>query len=88
MKSIYMSKAIQKLKPNSEFSFTDDDYSTINWIKLDGQAPTQSEIDAAIEQVKADEVAEAEAKATTKAVAQSKLAALGLTTEDLRALGL
>jgi hypothetical protein len=33
-------------------------------------------------------VAEAEAKATAKATAQAKLAALGLTVEDLQALGL
>jgi hypothetical protein len=32
--------------------------------------------------------AEAEAKATAKATAEGKLAALGLTTDDLRALGL
>jgi hypothetical protein len=34
------------------------------------------------------EQAEAEAKATAKAAAEGKLAALGLTTDDLRALGL
>jgi hypothetical protein len=34
------------------------------------------------------EAAEAEAKATAKAAAQAKLAALGLTVEDLQALGL
>jgi len=33
-------------------------------------------------------LAEAEAKATAKAAAEGKLAALGLTTDDLRALGL
>ena len=81
-------KAIKKLKPNSEFSFTDNDYSTIKWDVLDGDAPTQAEIDDAIEQVKADELAEAEAKAQAKAAAEGKLAALGLTTDDLRALGL
>ena len=32
--------------------------------------------------------AEAEAKAQAKAIAEGKLAALGLTTDDLRALGL
>jgi len=32
--------------------------------------------------------AEAEAKAQAKAVAEAKLAALGLTTEDIKALGL
>jgi multidrug efflux pump subunit AcrA (membrane-fusion protein) len=34
------------------------------------------------------EIAAAEAKATAKAAAQAKLAALGLTVEDLQALGL
>ena len=33
-------------------------------------------------------LAEAEAKATAKSAAEGKLAALGLTTDDLRALGL
>jgi hypothetical protein len=33
-------------------------------------------------------IAEAEAKAQAKATAEAKLAALGLTTEDLKALGL
>jgi DNA-binding protein YbaB len=45
----------------------------------------QMEIDAANE---AARKAEAEAKAQAKAVAEGKLAALGLTTDDLRALGL
>ncbi len=34
------------------------------------------------------QIAEAETKAQAKAVAEAKLAALGLTTEDLEALGL
>lgn len=37
---------------------------------------------------KAAQVAEAEAKAAAKATAEAKLASLGLTTEDLKALGL
>ena len=36
----------------------------------------------------AEQVAEAQAKAQAKATAQAKLAALGLTVEDLQALGL
>ena len=46
---------------------------------------------AVIESQKAElesQKAEAEAKATAKAAAQAKLAALGLTVEDLQALGL
>ena len=84
----YLVKAIKKLKPTAEFSFTNDDYSTIKWDVLEGEAPTQLEIDAAIEQVKVDEAAEAEAKAAAKATAEAKLAALGLTADDLQALGL
>jgi len=84
----YLVKAIKKLRPTAEFSFQEDDYSTIKWDVLEGTAPTQAEIDSAIEQVKAEE-AQAEAKAAqAKAAAEAKLAALGLTTEDLKALGL
>lgn len=43
----------------------------------------------AIDQAEADaKQAEVEAKAQAKAAAEGKLAALGLTTDDLRALGL
>ena len=45
----------------------------------------QIELDAANSKAKK---AETEAKATAKATAEGKLAALGLTTDDLRALGL
>jgi hypothetical protein len=75
----YLVKAIKKLKPNAEFSFTEDDYSTIKWDVLDGQAPTQKEIDAAIVQVKADEIAEAQAKASQR---QAILDRLGITAEE------
>ena len=84
----YLLKAIQHLKPTAEFSFTDNDYSTIVWTILEGKAPTQAQINAAIEQVKANEITQAESKEAAKAAAQAKLAALGLTVEDLTALGL
>lgn len=84
----YLTKAIFLLKPNAQFSFTDNDYSTIKWDVLQGDAPTQAEIDDAIEQVKADEAQAIIDQANAKAAAQAKLAALGLTVEDLTALGL
>jgi len=84
----YLSKAILRLKPTAEFSFTENNYSTIKWDVLDGKAPTQAEIDAAIELVKQDEANAETAKEAAKAAAQAKLAALGLTTDDLKALGL
>ena len=86
--SEYIVKAIKKLKPAAEFSFIDNDYSTIKWDVLQGDAPTQPEIDAAIEEVKAEEIAAAAKAEADKAIATAKLAALGLTTDDLKALGL
>jgi len=79
----YLSKAILKLRPNSEFTYFDRDYSTIKWDVLEGDAPTQAEIDEAIEQIKADEIIEAQAKAEAKA---ALLAQLGITEEQAKLL--
>lgn len=79
----YLVDAIKLLKPTAEFSFTDQDYSTIKWDVLEGEAPTQAEIDDAIEQVKANEVAEAEAQATAKA---ALLERLGITEVEAKLL--
>ena len=82
----YLSAAIFLLRPNAEFSFTNNDYLTIKWDKLDGDEPTQSEITAAIKVVKANE-AKAEAdKLAAKQSAQAKLAALGLTADEVVAI--
>ena len=79
----YLGKAIKKLKPNAGFVYSNRDYSTIEWINLEGKAPTQSEIDDAIEQVKADEIAEAQAKAQAKA---ELLERLGITEDEAKLL--
>ena len=84
----YLFLAIKLLRPDAEFGFTEQDYSTIVWTKLEGNPPTQAEVDTAIEQVKANEIAAAEAAAADKANATAKLEALGLTADDLKALGL
>ena len=41
---MFLSLAISKLKPGSEFVFHNDDYSTIQWISLDGNPPTSEEV--------------------------------------------
>ena len=79
----YLSDAILKLKPNSQFVYYGSDYSTIKWDVLDGEAPTQIEIDTAIEQVKAEEANQAETKATAKAALLNKL---GITADEARLL--
>jgi hypothetical protein len=81
-------KAIKHILPSAEFTFNEADYSTIEWIVLDGDAPTLKEIEVAHEEIKAIEAQlkiNAEAK---KAAAEAKLAALGLDSDDLKALGL
>lgn len=83
METIYLTKAIFKLKPNSQFSFTGNDYSTIKWDVLEGEAPTQAEIDATIEQIKIDEITEAAAKESAR---QALLSRLGITQEEARIL--
>ena len=79
----YLIKAIRYLKPSAEFSFTNDDYSTIKWDVLKGDAPTHAEIDDAISQIKADEAVELEAKANQKA---ALLERLGITNDEAKLL--
>ena len=79
----YLTKAIYKLKPNAEFSFQENDYSTIKWDVLEGTPPTQAEIVVAIEQVKAEEAQAELTKATAKA---ALLTQLGITEEQAKLL--
>jgi hypothetical protein len=83
MENIELVAAIRLLKPNSQFSFTDNDYSTIKWDVLDGVAPTQIEIDAAIEQIKANNIV-AETQAAANRVAL--LTRLGITADEFKTL--
>ncbi len=83
-----LSKAIWRLRPDSEFSFVEEDYSTIQWDKLEGNPPTKAEIDAAIKDIAKQEKAAEQKAEADKAAAQAKLATLGLTADDLKALGL
>lgn len=84
----YIVDAIQLLDPKAEFIIEGNDYSTIQWQNLSGEAPTAAQIDAAIEQVKANELAAETKKESDRLAAQAKLEALGLTPDDLKALGL
>ena len=86
MDEITLTKAIYSLRPDSEFVFTNGDYATIQWHKLEGDAPTQSEITVAIKTIETNQ-AKAEAdKLTAKQSAQAKLAALGLTSDEVAAI--
>jgi len=75
--------AIRKLKPTSEFIISDSDYSTIEWHVLDGAAPTQAELDAAIKQVKIDD---ANAEKSRLDARNALLTKLGITSDELSIL--
>ena len=75
----WLSIAILSLRPNSEFSFLADDYSTITWHLLIGNPPTQSEIDAEISRLKKADADAAKAEATAKT---ALLARLGITADE------
>lgn len=83
MKPEQLAKAIYKLRPNSEFTFTDVNYSTIKWIVLEGEAPTQKEVEKAVAELETQEMAEAQAKAEAKA---ALLERLGISEEEAKLL--
>lgn len=82
----YLIKAINNLRPSSEFTFTDNDYSTIEWHVLEGTAPTKKQVEDEIAKIKAAELAEEAAKIAAAHSAITKLEALGLTAEEIAAI--
>jgi hypothetical protein len=79
----YLTKAIKSLKPNAEFTFSNNDYSTIKWHVIEGKAPTKAEIEAEIEKIKIAENNEVDAKASAKA---ALLERLGITADEANLL--
>ena len=79
----YLAKAIFNLKPNSEFSYQEDDYSTIHFDVLEGSKPTLKQVNDEIIRIKAEEITQAEANATAKA---ELLARLGITADEAKLL--
>ena len=74
------------LIPNGGYVQTGETYEGIEFI--DCEPITKKQYTDGFAQYDAWKAEQAEAKATAKATAEGKLAALGLTTDDLRALGL
>jgi hypothetical protein len=83
VKQNYLTQAIYKFCPTAEFSFSDNDYATIKWDVLNGDAPTKAEVDAAIEQIKLEEAQVEIDKAVKKAALLDRL---GLTEDEAKLL--
>ena len=84
--------AIEALLPAAEYfgsttANTKECFDNLNW-QDSRTKPSWKQVQDAWVILEPQLIAEAEAKATAKATAEGKLASLGLTTDDLRALGL
>jgi hypothetical protein len=79
----YLTQAILSLRPGSEFSFSNNDYSTIHWDILEGNAPTKTQIDAEIEKIKANELVAEQNRVVAKT---ALLERLGITEAEAKLL--
>ena len=80
-------EVLELLCPDTAYTIWGDDYDSIEWY---GKSPaiSKAEFEAGFDKVEeAKKQAEVEA-AAKKAAAEAKLVALGLTSDDLKALGL
>jgi hypothetical protein len=76
---------LEMLIPTGGWVIRGDDFEGIEFIEC--KPITKAEFEAGFAQYDAWKAEQDAAKATAKATAEAKLAALGLTVEDLRALG-
>jgi hypothetical protein len=89
MNNFTISDAILFLIPNAQFRIVADDLTTLEFFApLDQKHPTQDEINSALNQLAANHAQSLINAENAKAAAQAKLEALGLTADDLKALGL
>jgi len=79
-------QVLAMLYPNGGYVQYGEDYEGIQFI--DCEPITKEQYEAGFAQYDAWRAEQDEAKAAAKAAAKAKLAALGLTVEDLQALGL
>jgi DNA-binding NarL/FixJ family response regulator len=77
-----LTRALSALRPGVEFTFNNEDLSTIKWSVEGTTTPTQAEVNAKIVELEAVDTA----KVTARQSALAKLAALGLTAEEIAAL--
>jgi hypothetical protein len=79
----YLVLAIKSLHPEAEFSFTDNDYSTVKFDVIDGDEPTLEEVNAEIARLKQADLDKAAQTAEAKA---ALLERLGITEAEAKLL--
>jgi hypothetical protein len=80
-------EVMEMLCPQGGWILIGDDFNSITWVD-DRPRCTKAEYQAGFAQYDAWKAEQEAAQATAKAAAEAKLAALGLTADDLKALGL
>lgn len=78
--------AIKSLRPNTEWSMNGEDVENIIWHTPGVEPLTEEEVLAKIAELESLEQAEADARAAARESAISKLSALGLSEDEIRAL--
>lgn len=78
-----ITNAIKSLCPDAEFSLWDEDYDTIIWHKLDGQAPTKKAVEDEAKRLLDFNITEKSVRLAKKA---ELLAKLGITEDEARLL--
>lgn len=91
--TVNLADAIHSLAFGASWVYEDEDYSTIQWLSDDIKKPTKKAIEAEIlrltQAAEVEEAAKLEAEAATQAAKESalaKLAKLGLTQEEAKAV--
>jgi hypothetical protein len=79
-------EVLSMLCPDSEWVIYENDFDSIQWIK--GERCTEAQFEAGFAQYDAWKAEQDAQAAADKASATAKLEALGLTADDLKALGL
>lgn len=71
--------------PNTEWTLNGDEYDGLTWLS-DTPKPSKAELDGLWDAIVAAMQAERQAKLDAKAAAEAKLAALGLTVDEIRSV--
>jgi len=84
---IIYSQILSELYAGSEWSLSNENYDELVWLS-NSPKPSKNELDEKWQEAQNATQEKINKAAADKAIAEAKLAALGLTADDLKALGL
>jgi hypothetical protein len=86
MKSYYLGKALTQISNGCEWSCDDNDLNTLIWHQTPKNSFTNEEVLALAKEIEVQEKIQDENKIAARASALAKLAALGLSADEIAAL--